>query len=49
LGKLIKKCPVCGRYTIFDACPKCGAATRTAHPPPFSLNDKYLKLKISGE
>ncbi len=48
MKKYIKKCPVCGIYTLKDVCPKCGKATKTAHPPPFSLEDKYMELKIKG-
>ncbi len=48
MKKYIKKCPVCGTYTLKDACPNCGNATKTAHPPPFSLEDKYMELKIKG-
>ncbi|MDG6927519.1 MAG: nucleolar RNA-binding Nop10p family protein [Nitrososphaerota archaeon] len=47
MAKYIKKCQKCGRYTIFDVCPKCGANTRIAHPPSFSVNDKYLRFRIS--
>ncbi|MGC8661718.1 MAG: H/ACA ribonucleoprotein complex subunit NOP10 [Nitrososphaeria archaeon] len=46
MGKYIKKCQKCGRYTIFDVCPSCGTSTKIAHPPAFSVNDKYLKFRI---
>ncbi|MGC8557445.1 MAG: nucleolar RNA-binding Nop10p family protein [Nitrososphaeria archaeon] len=48
MSKHLKKCQKCGRYTIFDTCPNCGSGTRTAHPPSFSLSDKYLKFRIKS-
>jgi len=47
MGKLIRKCPSCGTYTLRETCPKCGQKTRLAHPPPFSMEDKYMDLKLS--
>jgi len=41
----IKKCDSCGTYTMKDACPKCGAATKHPHPPKFSPEDKYGKWR----
>jgi len=38
---LMRKCPVCGRYTLKDICPVCGSPTVSAHPPRFSPVDKY--------
>lgn len=37
----IRKCPECGRYTLKETCPVCGANTRVAHPPRFSPEDPY--------
>jgi len=48
MKKYIKKCPVCGTYTLKEICPKCGNQTKIVHPPPFSLDDKYMELKIKG-
>jgi H/ACA ribonucleoprotein complex subunit 3 len=41
---MIKKCTLCDTYTISDKC-GCGGAVRTAHPPKFSLGDKYAKYR----
>ncbi|ASI98170.1 RNA-protein complex protein Nop10 [Thermococcus celer] len=37
----IRKCPECGRYTLKEVCPVCGAKTKVAHPPRFSPEDPY--------
>jgi len=37
----IRKCPECGRYTLKETCPACGAKTKVAHPPRFSPEDPY--------
>jgi len=41
----IKKCSLCNRYTMKDRCPSCGGETRIAHPPKFSIEDKYAKYR----
>ena len=43
--KLMRKCVVCGVYTLKEI--HCGKPTVSAHPPPFNLNDKYLKYRIN--
>ena len=43
---LMRKCVVCGRYTLRrDRCPVCGGEVRVPHPPRFSPEDKYLKYR----
>ena len=42
----IKVCQRCRLYTLKERCPKCGLETRTPHPPPFSLNSKYLDILL---
>ena len=43
---LLRKCVVCGRYTLKrDRCPVCGGEVRVPHPPRFSPEDKYLKYR----
>ncbi|MEM0272517.1 MAG: RNA-protein complex protein Nop10 [Thermoprotei archaeon] len=40
------KCGSCGIYTLKNKCPRCSQSTQSAHPPKFSPEDKYLKLKF---
>lgn len=39
---MLKKCGKCG-YTLKEEC-KCGK-TKDAHPPKFSVSDKYAKYR----
>ncbi|NPV62909.1 MAG: RNA-protein complex protein Nop10 [Methanotrichaceae archaeon] len=41
----ILKCPVCGRYTLRDRCPSCGASTITTRPARFSPEDPYGRYR----
>jgi H/ACA ribonucleoprotein complex subunit 3 len=41
--KRIRKCEVCAAYTMKGV--HCGEATRTAHPPKYSPEDKYAKYR----
>jgi len=41
----IRRCPLCGRYTLKEKCPVCDAQTLIAHPPKFSPTDKYARLR----
>jgi H/ACA ribonucleoprotein complex subunit 3 len=43
------KCEACGRYTMEEACPRCGGRVRSPHPPRFSLQDPYLDLRLGEE
>jgi len=46
MGKRIYKCLKCGRYTLrTDTCPVCGSQVAIAHPPRFSLVDKYGRYR----
>lgn len=39
---LLRRCTVCGRYTLRQsACPSCGSPVRSPHPPKFSPEDRY--------
>jgi rRNA maturation protein Nop10 len=38
------RCTGCGRYLLGAEC-TCGSPARTAHPPKFSLHDKYAKYR----
>ncbi|MEM3085766.1 MAG: RNA-protein complex protein Nop10 [Halobacteria archaeon] len=39
------KCPACNLYTLREACPRCGGATRNPMPPRFSPRDPYGKYR----
>ncbi len=42
----IRKCTVCGRYTLStDKCPKCGGPVRSPHPARFSPEDRWGKYR----
>lgn len=41
----IRYCPEDGSYTLKDICPICGKKTGNAHPPRFSVHDKYEKYR----
>ncbi|MGB9725649.1 MAG: RNA-protein complex protein Nop10 [Fervidicoccaceae archaeon] len=44
---LMRKCTVCGRYTLEqERCPYCGGQVRIPHPPRFSPDDKYVSYRI---
>jgi len=45
LKSLIRKCPICGRYTLKEICPACGNRTVQAIPPRYSPEDKYGKYR----
>ena len=43
---LMRKCVVCGRYTLRrDKCPVCGGPLVVPHPPRFSPEDKYVAYR----
>ena len=42
----IRRCPVCGRYTLKIKCPQCGSNTVVAHPHRFSPEDKYVRYRV---
>jgi H/ACA ribonucleoprotein complex subunit 3 len=45
---LLRKCELCGRYTLKQSgCPYCGGNVRIPHPPKFSPDDKYLKYRMA--
>jgi H/ACA ribonucleoprotein complex subunit 3 len=48
LKGLLRRCEKCGSYTFKEACNRCGGRTVLAHPPKFSPQDKYLKLRMQG-
>ncbi|VVC02636.1 Ribosome biogenesis protein Nop10 [Candidatus Burarchaeum australiense] len=41
--KKLKKCGVCGKYTM--KAKDCGTGTETAHPPKYSPQDKYAEYR----
>lgn len=45
---MIRKCTVCGEYTLReDRCPHCGGALKNPHPARFSPEDKYSKYRLA--
>ncbi|MCL4345364.1 MAG: RNA-protein complex protein Nop10 [Candidatus Thermoplasmatota archaeon] len=43
---VIRKCPVCGLYTLKDECPKCQKSTVVAGPPKYSTSDRFQKYRL---
>jgi len=41
----IRKCEVCGEYTLKEVCERCGRATMNPIPPRFSPKDPYGKYR----
>jgi H/ACA ribonucleoprotein complex subunit 3 len=41
----LRKCRVCGMYTLKESCPKCGEDTFMPIPPRFSPEDPYGKYR----
>ena len=41
----IRKCGICGEYTLKDVCGRCGRATKNPMPPRFSPKDPYGKYR----
>lgn len=37
----LRRCPVCGEYTLEDACPRCSGPTERAGPARYSPEDHY--------
>ena len=47
LKHLIRKCSLCGTYTLKQQCPKCNTATIYPHPAKYSPEDKYIGYRIA--
>lgn len=51
----LSRCPVCGDYTLEDACSHCGGSTERAGPARYSPEDRYgsyrraLKKEAAGQ
>ncbi|MDR0767413.1 MAG: RNA-protein complex protein Nop10 [Methanosarcinales archaeon] len=45
MGKRIKKCQSCGRYTLSDSCPDCGGVCVSPKPASYSPEDRYGKYR----
>lgn len=41
----MKKCRLCGEYTIMAECPYCGGDLKEIYPPKYSPEDKYGKYR----
>lgn len=44
--KLLRSCTHCHTYTLERECPKCMGKTISPHPPKFSPDDKYARLRL---
>ncbi len=45
---MIRKCTVCGEYTLRkDRCQHCGGTLKNPHPARFSPEDKYSKYRLA--
>ncbi len=44
---LLRRCLTCNIYTMKDRCPRCNSSTHNPHPPRFSLDDRYIRYRIS--
>ena len=44
---LVRKCIVCGKYTLKQECPVCGKPTHDPHPPKYSPDDKYVRYRVT--
>ncbi|MCX8173020.1 MAG: RNA-protein complex protein Nop10 [Thermoplasmata archaeon] len=45
MSSYIKKCKVCGEYTLKDHCSRCHAPTVSPHPFRFSPEDRYGRYR----
>ncbi len=45
----MRRCLLCGRYTLNPACPGCGGDTRSAHPAKYSPDDKYARYRLASK
>ncbi|MFW9915229.1 MAG: H/ACA ribonucleoprotein complex subunit NOP10 [Candidatus Thorarchaeota archaeon] len=45
LPRRLRKCVSCGQYSLAKLCRICGNTTRIAHPPRFSIQDKYARFR----
>ncbi|TNJ26828.1 Ribosome biogenesis protein Nop10 [Giardia muris] len=43
----LQRCTACDTHTLQERCPKCGAATRSAHPARFSPDDPYSEERTT--
>lgn len=41
MNSVLQKCHACQVYTLKPACPSCGAATASSHPPRYSPENRY--------
>ncbi|MBZ3935260.1 RNA-protein complex protein Nop10 [Methanimicrococcus blatticola] len=45
MGKRIKKCQSCSRYTLSETCPDCGGVCVSPKPASYSPEDRYGKYR----
>ena len=42
----LRRCPICGKYTMKTECSSCKEDTISAHPAKFSPDDKYVRYRL---
>lgn len=48
LNSQLRRCKNCEAFTLEAKCPTCGhEPTLSPHPPRFSPDDKYLRLRLA--
>lgn len=45
MGKRIRKCRECGRYTLSEKCPECGSGTGNPRPAAYVPSDPYAAYR----
>ncbi|HKJ96753.1 MAG TPA: RNA-protein complex protein Nop10 [Thermoplasmataceae archaeon] len=46
MRSIIRKCIVCGKYTLRNECPSCGGESMYAIPPKYSEKDRFQKYRL---
>ena len=46
MKSMIRKCTACNRFTMLEACSRCGSDTVLAIPPKYSPVDRFQKFRL---